>query len=78
MWFTFQNEKFTVRTTATAGQAVKEAKGNKSARVFVFEEDGNVAQVVRPEDLLPTPTPSATPSATLTPTIPGQTQSNAQ
>jgi 4-amino-4-deoxy-L-arabinose transferase-like glycosyltransferase len=47
LWFTFQNENLTVKTTSTLNMALDASEGSTSARVFEFKKNGDIEEVVR-------------------------------
>ncbi len=47
LWFTFRNENLTVKTVGSLDEALKEAEASRSARVFQFEKDGVLEELVK-------------------------------
>lgn len=47
MWFMFQDENLTVHEIGSLDVAFDQAEGSESARVFEFDDSGNVNQVLR-------------------------------
>ena len=55
LWFTFQNENLTVKTSNNLELALDEAEGSQSARVFQFGKDGTVEEVTRTMPVIEAP-----------------------
>ena len=47
LWFTFQDENLTVRTAKSLDEAFSQAEGSASARVFIFNKNGSVDEVIK-------------------------------
>lgn len=55
LWFTFQNENLTVNISKSLDMALDSAEGSASARVFEFDKNGNVEEVIRTKETIIAP-----------------------
>lgn len=55
LWFTFQNENLTVHVTTSLELALDQAEGSTSARVFDFDKNGGVEEVIRTKNIITVP-----------------------
>lgn len=55
LWFTFQNEYLTVKILPSIDLAFSQSEGSSSAKVFEFDNQGNVSEVIRTKNIINVP-----------------------